>query len=476
MVATMMLSEADRSNFAAARSKEGPQLVSPPGGTRWEEATIRTVEKQLATFIGPVAKLKVREAANKAGDLDRLYTIASESLSREDERRAFLAQRPGAAQPAPDATLRTPAPPLTPQKPAVAIPEERKSTPAPLVSEPAPRQESRAKVPVVPAPEPKPAPVAEAKLPAPAEPKLAAKPKEMPAPKPPAAPEQKAPQQQKAPQPSPVDLVASFEAIIGKQPDTLAGYLKDSPPQVEEVIHAFLSTVQALIAFYATGAKKESLAPQNITFDRLGKATIQALQPTSTRATSSAASNPRYAAPEIFAEKSAATGSSVTTSHVYALGMMFYEILLGKRLFAKTFADQRTDLDWMRWHADLDSKAPSLKSMLPDYPTALSDLVESMMEKHAEKRPANLESIQSRLREIAQRANKTIVLAKKPQAKERAPGIATKIIAPKKPRKNTWLWVLVFILALAAGGGIWLFENPDVFRTVMAPLLHLFTN
>jgi hypothetical protein len=155
---------------------------------------------------------------------------------------------------------------------------------------------------------------------------------------------------------------------------------------------------------------------------------------------------------------------------------MFYEILLGKRLFAKTFADQRTDLDWMRWHADLDSKAPSLKSMLPDYPTALSDLVESMMEKHAEKRPANLESIQSRLREIAQRANKTIVLAKKPQAKERAPGIATKIIAPKKPRKNTWLWVLVFILALAAGGGIWLFENPDVFRTVMAPLLHLFTN
>jgi serine/threonine protein kinase len=478
MVATMMLSEADRSNFAAARSKEGPQLVSPPGGTRWEEATIRTVEKQLATFIGPVAKLKVREAANKAGDLDRLYTIASESLSREDERRAFLAQRPGAAQPAPDATLRAPAPPLTPQKPAVAIPEERKSTPtpAPLVSEPAPRQESRAKVPVVPAPEPKPAPVAEAKLPAPAEPKLATKPKEMPAPKPPAAPEQKTPQQQKPPQPSPVDLVASFEAIIGKQPDTLAGYLKDSPPQVEEVIHAFLSTVQALIAFYATGAKKESLAPQNITFDRLGKATIQALQPTSTRATSSAASNPRYAAPEIFAEKSAATGSSVTTSHVYALGMMFYEILLGKRLFAKTFADQRTDLDWMRWHADLDSKAPSLKSMLPDYPTALSDLVESMMEKHAEKRPANLESIQSRLREIAQRANKTIVLAKKPQAKERAPGIATKIIAPKKPRKNTWLWVLVFILALAAGGGIWLFENPDVFRTVMAPLLHLFTN
>jgi serine/threonine protein kinase len=479
MVATMMLSEADRSNFAAARSKERPQLVSPPVGTRWEEATIRTVEKQLATFIGPVAKVKVREAANKASDLDRLYSIASESLSREDERRAFLAQRPGAAQPGVETPLqRAPAPVQTPQKPAVAIPEERKSAPdpAPLISEPLPRQESKARVPIAPAPEPRPAPVAEAKFPAPSEPKAAAKPKEMPAPKPPAVPEQKTPQPQKAPQPPAAGIAASFEGLIGKQPDTLAGYLKDSPPQVEEVIHAFQSTVQALIAFNATGAKKESLAPQNITFDRLGKATIQALQSTSTRATSSAASNPRYAAPEIFAEKSAATDSSVATSHVYALGMMFYEILLGKRLFAKTFADQRTDLDWMRWHADLESKAPSLKSMLPDYPTALSDLVESMMEKRAEKRPANLESIQSRLREIAQRANKTIVLTKKSQAKEPPRGPATKIIPAKKQRHNTWLWVLVFILALAAGGGFWLFENPDFFRTVIAPLLHLSTS
>lgn len=473
MVATMMLSEADRSNFAAAKSKEGPQLVSQPGGTRWEEATIHTVEKQLATYIGPVAKVKVREAANKASDLDRLYTIASESLSREDERRAFLAQKPAAAQPAAETTLQR-APIQAPQKPAP--PQERKNAPepAPLVSEPAPRQESKPRVPVAPPPEPKAAAVADMRPQAAPEPRLAAKAKEMPAPKPAAAAEQKPPQQQKSPQPPPVDIAASLEAIVGKQPDTLADYLKEGPPQVEEVIHAFLSTVQALIAFYATGTKKESLAPKNITFDRLGKATIQALQPTSTRATSSAASNPRYAAPEIFAEKSASTDS--TAPHVYALGMMFYEILLGRRLFAKTFADQRTDLDWMRWHADLESKAPSLKSMLPDYPTALSDLVESMMEKHAEKRPANLESLQSRLREIAQRSNKTIVIAKKPRAKELPPGAATKIIPAKKQRKDTWIWVLVCILVLVAGGGVWLFENPDFFRTVIAPLLHLSTN
>ena len=79
-------------------------------------------------------------------------------------------------------------------------------------------------------------------------------------------------------------------------------------------------------------------------------------------------------------------------------------------MFEQNFPDQRNDIDWMRWHADLESKAPPLKSLLPDCPAALSDLLESMMEKHVEKRPTDLNEILGRLRSVAQRANKTVVL------------------------------------------------------------------
>jgi serine/threonine protein kinase len=278
------------------------------------------------------------------------------------------------------------------------------------------------------------------------------------------------------PEPKPPDTASRLEELVGKQPNTLAAYLKDSPPQVEEVILPFVATVQALIGLHATGGKKEALSPQGISFDRLGKAAILVQPVTSSRRTSSAAANPRYAAPEMFSEKAGGNADAgMTAAQIYALGVMFYEILLGKRLFAKSFAEQRSELDWMRWHADPESKAPTLKSLLPDYPTALSDLIESMMNKVPEKRPADLDTILTRLRSIAQRANKTVVLSKKPAEKARRPA-NDRDLAPAPPKSHVGLWILAVLAVLAAGGGFWLWQNPDFVRTVIAPLLHFSTN
>ena len=55
--------------------------------------TLRVVEKHLATFIGPVAKIHVRKAASQARNTEELYSLLSENLEREADRKVFLAKR-----------------------------------------------------------------------------------------------------------------------------------------------------------------------------------------------------------------------------------------------------------------------------------------------------------------------------------------------------------------------------------------------
>lgn len=481
--ATFKRPQAEPDFGAIPRARDGLKPITPvAGSTQLDESTLRLVEKQLAVYLGPLARIIVKEAASKASDLEHLYKLAAESLKQEGDRRAFLSQRSTARpESGQNQSIKPPVDTNLPSKPSTADPglavvtPEVKSTPKPI-SSPAPLPHAKvvpaantvtppmpvnaqahvgAKVPV--RPDVQPVPKAEIKTVAKPDASIEkAKARPQLHPTPPATP----------------NPVSRIEELIGQQPDTLAGYLHDDPAQLEEVIHALMSSLQALIAMHATGNKKEALTPQSICFDRLGKASIQTLQPAMTRGTSSGAGNPRYTAPEIFSEKSSGLDSTMVGAHVYALGVMFYEILLGKRLFGKTFADQRTDLDWLRWHADLESKPPQLKSLLPDYPVALSDLVESMMEKRAEKRPTDLESILSKLRSIAQRANKTVVLGKT-GAKHVAGKAVSQAPSPirKKSRKGL---LVVLILILALGGiGFLLWQNPDFYRAVIAPLLHL---
>ena len=471
--ATQVLSVAERELFTAS-SRDASRTMASAAVSAWGEETLRKVEKQLALFIGPVARIRVREAAVKATDLDNLYSILADGLTGDEERRAFLAKRSGAAP--------APAPELVP----TAKPQDR-SAERPIAGPPsAAASENKVFSQLKPTPIPdnprdglsgskpaarlEPVPANPERMQAPrADVKSSPRPEAVP-PRPPATPAQA------SPQPEPPDTASRFEEIVGKQPDTLAAYLKDSPPQVEEVILPFVATVQALIALHATGAKREGLSPHGITFDRLGKATIHVLPMTSTTRTSSAAANPRYAAPEIFSEKAGGnTDAGMAAAQIYALGVIFYEILLGKRLFAKSFSEQRSELDWMRWQADPESKAPTLKSLLPDYPTALSDLIESMMDKAPEKRPADLDTILTRLRSIAQRANKTVVLSKKPPEKARRPANDRDVV-PAPPESHVGLWILAALAVLAAGGGVWLWQNPDFVRTVIAPLLHFSAN
>jgi len=58
----------------------------------WRDETLRTVERHLAAFIGPVARLHVRNASARATDFGQLCTILAENLDTDAARHSFLAE------------------------------------------------------------------------------------------------------------------------------------------------------------------------------------------------------------------------------------------------------------------------------------------------------------------------------------------------------------------------------------------------
>ena len=76
--------------------------VSGPGTSLnvsgWTAETLHSVEKQLAGFIGPMARILVKRAASRTTDQKELYSLLAESLDHEVDRQAFLGQRPGASK------------------------------------------------------------------------------------------------------------------------------------------------------------------------------------------------------------------------------------------------------------------------------------------------------------------------------------------------------------------------------------------
>jgi serine/threonine-protein kinase len=71
------------------------RTTAPPTG--WDAALLKEIERQLARFVGPVAKVLVRRAGRQTLDVDELYAELSGNLGSEEERKAFLATRSASA-------------------------------------------------------------------------------------------------------------------------------------------------------------------------------------------------------------------------------------------------------------------------------------------------------------------------------------------------------------------------------------------
>jgi len=60
--------------------------AQPPA---WDDATLATVERDLARVVGPVAKVLVRNAASHAHDIGELYALLATNIPDREERRRF---------------------------------------------------------------------------------------------------------------------------------------------------------------------------------------------------------------------------------------------------------------------------------------------------------------------------------------------------------------------------------------------------
>jgi eukaryotic-like serine/threonine-protein kinase len=64
------------------------------GGTLAEDETmLGVIEKELAVYVGPMARIMVKRAAVKTTDTDELYGMLAKSLERDKDRAAFMARK-----------------------------------------------------------------------------------------------------------------------------------------------------------------------------------------------------------------------------------------------------------------------------------------------------------------------------------------------------------------------------------------------
>jgi serine/threonine protein kinase len=75
------------SHIQAATGPSGP---SQPASARFSAKTLAEAEKRLSQYLGPVAKLVVRQAAAKARDESELYLLVADEIENPAEKKAFI--------------------------------------------------------------------------------------------------------------------------------------------------------------------------------------------------------------------------------------------------------------------------------------------------------------------------------------------------------------------------------------------------
>jgi len=65
----------------------------PSRPSKFQPAELDSVSRELAAFIGPIAKVVVKRAADRCSSVDELYAIVAGEIGAEKDRSKFLATK-----------------------------------------------------------------------------------------------------------------------------------------------------------------------------------------------------------------------------------------------------------------------------------------------------------------------------------------------------------------------------------------------
>jgi serine/threonine-protein kinase len=74
---------------------EATAVLKSPATATFTPEVLAAAEKRLASYVGPLARVFIKEAAGQSGNIKELYRQLAAHIDEEDERRAFLASLPG---------------------------------------------------------------------------------------------------------------------------------------------------------------------------------------------------------------------------------------------------------------------------------------------------------------------------------------------------------------------------------------------
>ena len=162
----------------------------------------------------------------------------------------------------------------------------------------------------------------------------------------------------------------------------LAKWMADEPKLIAELLPLMVSILEAIAKANATEANFCSLNPGKILVREDQSVQIATYKPFELGKTFDLGSA-KYTYPEFFGEGAPGTPAG---ANVYIAGFIFYELLLGRKLFDAQFKDveRNGNLGWLTWHADVTKRATSLNEM-NRYPAFICRIVDRMIEKN----PAN---------------------------------------------------------------------------------------
>ena len=189
-------------------------------------------------------------------------------------------------------------------------------------------------------------------------------------------------------------LFIVMEWLTGHSLETI---IRDTngPSEPKATLQILWRLVAALHDVHRAGIIHRDIKPANIIIEEglKPKITDFGVAASLSAQTSMLLGTTKYMAPEMFEGK-----EIDPRADMYSLGMVTYELLVGRPKFNEVFADIVRDphseaMRWMKWHGDESLAAPMLHELIPSIPESLSNIVMRMLAKNRDDRFANMEML-----------------------------------------------------------------------------------